>query len=144
MKKIFLLFVSVALVGASLTSCSSDDNGGSSSEIVGKWYAEKTTYTFMGQQTEQAYTHACPSEKDYVNFKSNGNFVYAEYYSTCELFEDNGTWVINGNELTLTQDGGAEQTIATIVTLTSTKLVIKIDNEDTGGLITDVEVHYKK
>ena len=144
MKKLFLLFVGVALAGTSLISCSSDDNGGSSSDIVGKWYAEKTVYTFMGQRVEQPYEHECSSERDYSEFKSNGNFVYGEYSSACELFEDFGNWVKNGNELTLTQTGGGEQTTVTILTLTSSKLVIKLSDEDTGGLMTDVEVHYKK
>lgn len=142
MKRKFLLFVSVVLVGTSLISCSSDDNGGSSSDIVGKWYPEKVSYTFMGENIEEPHEYLCPSKKDYVDFKSNGTLFSVDYDENCEAYEFDGTWVKNGNELTVTGDG--ETDTMTIVTLTSSKLVLKIESEDLGGLVSDVEVHYKK
>jgi hypothetical protein len=141
MKRIFLLFVSVALVGTSLISCSSDDNGGSSGDLVGKWYPEKSVYTFMGQNMDEPHEHLCPSKKDYVEFKSNGTFLAVDHEEDCQAYEDEGTWVKNGNELTITGDG--ETGTVTIVSLTSSKLVVKTTMNE-GGMNMEFEVHYKK
>ena len=142
MKKIFLLLVSVALVGTSLISCSSDDNDGSSSgDLVGKWYPEKTVSTILGEEYEEEYEHYCSTKKDYVEFKSNGAVYSVDYEEDCQAYESDGTWVKSGNDLTVTI--GEETETFKISTLTSSKLVVKTTITELGVNM-DIEVHYKK
>lgn len=142
MKKIFFLFVSVALLIASLISCSSDDNGGSSSgSLVGKWYPEKVVTIFMGESDEEEHEHLCASKKDYVELKSNGTFLSVDHDEDCVAYEDEGTWVKEGNQLTVVSDG--EAFTAEIVSITSSKFVIK-ETVTWAGMTIEYEIHYKK
>jgi len=89
MKKIFILFFSIAV----LTSCSSDDDGGSASDdkILGKWFV-----------TEINNTGAFPIEindcnrQSFIDFKSDftaDSALYAEENGECNVDNsENDDW----------------------------------------------------
>ncbi len=89
MKKIFLLFFSLAL----LTSCSSDDDGGSTGDdqILGKWFVAEINNT--GALNIQA--NDC-NRQSFIDFKSNfkaDSALYAEDGGECNVDNsENDDW----------------------------------------------------
>lgn len=131
MKKLLILFLSVATSGLLLTSCSDDDE---SASINGKWEFYQTGFSFGGQEELEFYEHSEGCNKDYLEFLGGGVLNDVSYFNngeSCEEFSDQGSWSKNGNTLTVTYDG--ETYVATIVTLDSTTLKISI-SDDTGGI----------
>lgn len=118
MKKILALGLGILM----LASCSSDDNDNSidAAKLTGKkWYYSK--YVVLGQTIP--YENEDPScGRDYNQFLPNGVLEDA-YFSNCELFVDQGAWVLEGNKLTGSFDGDAQT--ATVKKLTDSTLEIE-------------------
>jgi len=94
MKKIFLLFFSLAL----LTSCTSDDDGGNAGDdqILGKW--------FVAEINNSAALNLSVSEcnkQSFINFKGDSNAdseFYTETGGECTLEDsDSSAWSNEGN-----------------------------------------------
>ncbi|MDR6967200.1 hypothetical protein J2X31_001207 [Flavobacterium arsenatis] len=128
MKKVSILFLSA--LALSLGSCGSDDNGnptGTDASIVGKWtYSKVGTGNLLIDYPD----HEEGCAKDYVELTANGVFNdvdYDSFNSPCEVFTDTGTYIKNGNTLTVSYEGNQVET-ADILLLTATEL--KIQGED--------------
>lgn len=127
MRKIFTLGLGLLL----LSSCSSDDNGSSAdvSKLTNKkWYFSK--YVVLGQTIPYENDDATCG-RDYNQFLSNG-VLEEGYYNNCELYLDEGAWVLEGNKLIGSFEGDVQT--ATIKKLTDTALEIesKADYDEDG------------
>jgi len=94
MKKIFLLFFSLAL----LTSCSSDDDGGNSGDdkILGKWFvAEINNSGALNLSASDC------NQQSFIDFKADGNAdsaFYSENGGECILEDsDTSSWSNEGS-----------------------------------------------
>lgn len=91
MKKLLLLFVSVAM----LTACSkdNDDENGSQEPILGTWYLVEIN-------NAQGYEVNDCNSKSYIDFKSDGT-AHSEFYSqnngNCESEANDGNWTAGDN-----------------------------------------------
>lgn len=126
MKKGSILFLSA--LALSLGSCSSDDNGNSTSgSIVGKWTYSKVGFGSNNLINYPDHEEGC--DKDYVELTASGTFIdvdYDSFDSPCEVFTDSGTYSKEGNSLTITYEGDDLDTVE-IVLLTNSQLKIKND-----------------
>lgn len=120
MKAIFkYLFVMISMLTITIgfVGCSDDDNDGGSS-IVGTWVYEED------YGDDEYYCEE-------VTFKSNGTFIveWEEYYDgDYDSGTDRGTYEVDGDELIVKFDG--EISIATIISVTSSKLVLEDEYGD--------------
>lgn len=95
-----------------LTSCSKDDDGGSSSNpIVGTWYTEaysyeEITYNSDGTCTYRRYKsdHTTIRDTDSGTYKVEGNKLTIWWASSSSPWTT--TFSINGNKMTTSEDGG--------------------------------------
>ena len=136
MKKAIIFFVFTLVLGMSFPSCSSSDDPSNSASIVGKWNFSKMSAVVNGVPSpEMDYDgneSGCP--KDYLEFKSGGVYNEADYDgSSCILDIYAGTWVQNGNTITITE--GTDVITAEIVSITSTVLKLKASEVDNGVTI---------
>lgn len=128
MKKVSILFLSA--LALSLGSCGSDDNGnptGTDASIVGKWTYSKVG---SGNLLIDYPEHEEGCDKNYVELTADGVFNdvnYDSFDSPCEVFTDSGTYLKEGNTLSITYDGNFVDTVD-ILLLTETEL--KIQNEE--------------
>ncbi len=130
MKKIVILLVSIISIGLVALSCNKDDDGNAS--IEGKWIFSKEGYT--GDMLTD-YEHTAGCNKDYLVVTSGGQisfFSYEKVSSACSESIDTGTWVKNGNTISISF-GGVVVIEAEIINLTNSELKIR-DTED--GYIT--------
>lgn len=138
MRKIKLF--SLALITGLLFSCSSDDNGGTttSGEIAGKWFNKE--YVVAGQTIPYDDHEECG--KDFIEFSSNNTGRYVDI-NECEEESDAFTYAKDGNKLVITQLDGVEN--AEIVELSSTTLKLKFtyDFMEDGNEVTVIEVFSK-
>lgn len=136
MKKTLLLFVSVLFVSAGFVACSSDDNkGGSDSHslIVGKWEFYKETEYVNGElEYDEAYDHSCPSEKDYVEFGTAGEFIQVNYNETCQVESESATYSLSGDHILINSEDEEDSAILKIITLNSSKLIVESEEEWEG------------
>ena len=128
MKKVSILFLSA--LALTLGSCGSDDNGnptGTDASIVGKWtYSKVGTGNLLIDYPD----HEEGCDKNYVELTANGVFndvTYDSFDAPCEVFTDSGTYLKEGNTLSITYDGNFVDTVD-ILLLTETEL--KIQNEE--------------
>lgn len=88
MKKLTLLLCLVSLI--SVSSCSSDDDGGSSDPVIGTWKAYKSFED--GEEVELSDCY----QKYTATFSSDGTCVFEsydeDYDGNCELDIITGTW----------------------------------------------------
>lgn len=133
----------MAVFGAALMfSCSSDDDGGSggtSGELLGKWYNH--SYRVAGVNIPYDDHETCDGQvtKDYVEFLSTTTGRFVDVWN-CVEESDAFTYTRSGNMITVT-DGDFEET-ATITALTSTTLELQIiydfDGDGTDETVTEV------
>lgn len=103
-----MLSMTLAFVG-----CSDDDNDVSSSSIVGTWSYEEEDYY------------------EEITFKANGIMIVEseEYYNgEWESWTERGTYELDGDKLIANIDD--EIAIVTVVSVTSSKLVLKDEDGD--------------
>ncbi len=141
MKK--LKFAAMAVLGAGLMfSCSSDDDGGSggtSGELLGKWYNQ--SYRVGGITIPYDDHETCDGQltRDYVEFLTSTTGRFVDVWD-CEEEIDAFTYSRSGNSITVT-DGDFVET-ATITALTSTTLELQVsydfDGDGTDEVVTEV------
>lgn len=110
--KYFFVILSMMAMTIGFSACSNDDEGGSSSSIVGTW----------------AYEEDYDGEYYYeeITFKANGTLIVEceeSYYDDFDSWTERGTWEIDGDELIVEIDD--EYVELRIISLTSKKLVLE-------------------
>lgn len=146
MKRLLILFLGFSFT---LTSCSSDDDGGNTinANIVGTW-----TLTKLNSESDFGFATATGQGKDYdatLTFNDQPNQVFGSGSVVLELttyingvaftttdevisFEnqfETGQWELSGNELTLS--GQASEVTITVTKLTSNSLIFRYDTDGT-------------
>ncbi|KAB1158159.1 lipocalin-like domain-containing protein [Flavobacterium luteum] len=132
MKKIILLFISIITIGLTSVSCNKDDDNNSTATIEGKWIPSKEGET---EATLTDYEHTAGCNKDYMIISSGGQISFYSYDNesgTCSESIDTGTWIRNGNTITISYEGVVVLETE-IINLTSSELKTK-DTAD--GFIT--------
>ena len=129
-KNLAFLLIATLLVGFSFTSCSEDDDDYSKSDLVGTWQlvSGKAVTKLAGQVVEE-----WPLGEEglhTITLNQDGTFIsYSEeedWYGDIEIEEDEGTWSLKGNKLTLISDDEDEDPeTAKITKLTSSTLVLE-------------------
>ncbi|MBQ0735020.1 lipocalin family protein [Aquimarina celericrescens] len=112
MKKLGLL---ILLFTSILTSCGSDDdtpngNEQNNSELIGKW-----VQISLSQNGETITLTEC-EKRSTIEFdvQSYTEISIAPVNTDCQVdFEDNGTWQVNGDQLTLTYIEEGEEVVET-------------------------------
>lgn len=116
-KRVFSIFT-VASLAITVLSCSSDDNGGNTSneqnKLLGKWdYVQELALDASGNvvSTYNEDNGVCPA--DIFEFKKDGvlqniDYVFTNNTNECDGDINNGTWNISGNTFKLTIGDGEE------------------------------------
>ena len=129
MKKLNILFLSLVAFGATVTSCSKDDNA-ATSNIEGKWTYDTYTYTDAEGTTGPfyAYEAACPNRK-YFDFKSKGVLEFGianpstQEVNPCKFYIYAGAWKLDKDKLSTTVEGDTKE--VTLISVSTTDLVLK-------------------
>ncbi len=146
MKKIKFYLAAVLIAGLSFTSCSDDDDNGSSTdgEIVAKWTPTRTVNTVNNVEVSSTdYTFNEPGcEKDFTQFLAGGVLNDVIYYKNaaevCTQDADvTGTWTKSGNTLVI-DDANYE-----ITRLTGSELVYKSTVTTSGATLVVTEYFSK-
>lgn len=118
-----------------ITSCSNENSNSNESVLVGKWYYSKEINEINGTQTGiWDWPHPCSTNRDNIEFFSNSNFSESAYLNNCQVDADNsgnGTWSINGNNLTINIWG--EIYYYQIITVNNEVLKLKDINDIQAG-----------
>lgn len=144
MKKTIIFFVFALGSLLFYPSCSSDNNSSDSISLVGKWNFSKMSTVINGAASPETdyegNESGCP--KDFVVFKLGDIYNEGDYDGTaCILDTYVGTWVKNGNVITITE--GNEVFSAEIVSLTSSVLKVKA-TETASGVTVTVNITFTK
>lgn len=137
MKRILILCLGLLTIGLTSTSCSDDEN----TSIEGKWVFDQTGLLINGQESLEPYEHEVGCEKDYWEFKSGGILNDGSYYNdgtNCETEIVTGTYAQSDSNLLISLDG--ESDVATIITLNSSTLKLKVTLIDNGQPIDYITV----
>ena len=112
MKKIIYLALSVIFL--TFSSCSSDSSSNSSTAtVVGKW--KVTNYSIPQNYEPCDYL-------GWIDIKSSGNY---DEFDQCTNETTGGTWVKNGDSMTVTDSQLSIPWTFTIVSLTQTTMVLR-------------------
>jgi hypothetical protein len=124
-------FLTLALGLVLFVSCSGDDNDNviDATKLTNKkWYF--ASYKVAGQTVPYENQDASCG-RDYNEFLSTGVLIDG-YFNNCELFTSQGSWVLDGDKISVSMDG--EIGTATIKSLTATSLELETvgDFDDNG------------
>jgi len=135
MKKTVFYFVAVALT-VSMFSCKKEDKEPS---IIAKWEFSQSGYIDKSaSQTDENlvdWSHGCPTQKDYINYKSAGQFNSKLFFDCNDTAApETGTYTYADNKLTTISNGSTEE--AKVVSLTNENLKIElIQSSDYSDLL---------
>lgn len=119
------------------SSCSKNDDGkGGSASIIGTWrvVSEEGYEIYYGEKDEWNEVYS----EDYyytLTFNKSGRGYTAERYDGLIKDEDNFTWKLSGNKLTIHFEGESEGETGKIEMLTAKTLVLSyewVDGDDRG------------
>ncbi|MCV9929841.1 lipocalin family protein [Flavobacterium sp. LS1R49] len=102
MKKNYILFLFVAVLGLAISSCSSDNDNDAS--IVGKWAFSQYGIGAGGQEALQDHDNEIECGKDYMEFFADGTYkviLFDKENGKCVTIQDGGQYTKNGSTLTL-------------------------------------------
>lgn len=144
MKKLSILFLSVISLGLSVSSCSNDDND--SGSIEGKWQLTEEGVVLNGQEVLQPATNEGGCNSETYEYLENGTVIntYSEFVnSKCTEYNDNGTWSVDGNNLTEKYDGDSTGDKYEIATVTGSQLKLKETYSEAGVTFATIRVFKK-
>lgn len=149
MKKTFLILITVGLFIASSCSKSDSTSGNpSSTDITGTWLYKSVAGTITTPAGSGPMS--CTNTSGTMTLNSNGSYNLSAVSSTCNysiagisiplplsLAASSGTYVRSGTSLTTTPSSGQVFTM-TIQELTSTRMLLRLNQTITTGVTTDV------
>ncbi len=123
--KTAILLTTVLLTGMLFTSCSNDDDS-SEPSIVGTWLQVSGVNETFRDNVSEGRTNETIDADNFIRVTLNADGTFTEFYSESYNGEvktttDKGTYVTNGNMLSLTYEG-EDQTESVEFTLTETEL----------------------
>lgn len=137
MKKVFLLFVSVLIIGVLFTSCTKDVSGPVDMNLIGgKWFFNKSTATSSGitiPYSTSYFKNEDGCNKDYIDILAGGIVKYGDYSLNCVFAGKDGTWTQSGNTITINVTGTSFNGTFNVASLTATELILKIDGTYQGN-----------
>ena len=132
------LFVSASVA---FTACSKDEpvtaNGDSSGNLNGKWENIQEGSIVNGKEVLLTYEHAVGCSKDNFQFLAGGIFKEYSYDNSdkpCELYLATGTWVRDGDVITIYSSGFSNKIEILILDATT----LKVKYELFGEILIDV------
>lgn len=134
-----------------LFSCSSDNNSNSTPEdtlLVGKWevFQGKTFPAgtiITGNEQLNNFNFACPTQKDYVQFGSQGSAKVSTYNNSCNEISNIGTYTKTDFIINFYHNNQFDGTWE-ILSLTNTTLKVKENNPSTGTPEEIIVMNFKK
>jgi hypothetical protein len=155
MKKSILILLSAAIM--LFTSCSKSDtpaNNPATNEIVGTWQYKSVAGTI--NTPAGSGPMSCTNTSGTITLNTNGSYNLSAVSSTCNysvagmsiplplsLAASSGTYVRSGTTLTTTPSSGQVFTM-TIQELTSTRMLLRLNQTITTGVTTDVTYTLEK
>jgi hypothetical protein len=138
MKKI----LGLGLLALAFASCSDDDGPSVNlNELTKKWYFH--SYVVDGEEFPYEEDEELTCAESYLEFKTDNTTVSYEVYGcdgdTPVAWTDNGTYSVEGNQLTANLYGDGNET-ATITELTSSTLKISYEYTEDGVIENYTEV----
>lgn len=147
MKKAMFLVTILFLI---LSSCSSggSDSTSTDAQLVGKWevfqgavYPAGTVIT--GNEPLTNFNFACPTQKDYAQFGSEGTAKVVTYNSACSEEPNIGTYTKTDFLINFYQSGVYDGSWE-IISLNNTTLKVKYPNPPTGTPEEIIVMSFKK
>ena len=153
MKKIKVAAAAFFLGALALTSCSSDDNSGSTPASINAKQTPTKTVVKVGssQEIEEEYlNNEAGCDKDYVEFSATGSVFKDQYFykngsnvCTEDAATAPGTWSKTDDTLIINSEESIYDGNFTIETLSNTDLVISFDTQAGANTVT-TSYHFKK
>jgi hypothetical protein len=137
MKKLSILFLSVLALGMTVVSCSKDDDNEAAASIEGKWNVSKMSITGLGLPAQEIDNpeNAPGCNKNYLEIKTGGVAIEGTYEGTaCKLSTVTGTWVKDGNKITIKL--GADTEVFDVVSVTSSGMTLGTTYTESGITMT--------
>ena len=137
--KTVIIMITAMLTVMLSSSCKKDDDGSGEPSIVGTWLQTSGVNETFRDNVSEGRTNETINSDNFtrVTFNEDGNFdsFYSDYYNgEVETWTDKGSYVIDGNKLTVTVEGGEEDEVVTMeFTVTDTELTTVYKDEYTFG-----------
>lgn len=155
-KKTLLILISASIL--QMTSCSKSDtsSGGSTSggDLTGTWQYKSVAGTVTTPAGPS--NMSCTNTSGTMTLNANGSYILSAVSSSCNytilgmsvpmplsLAASSGTYVRSGSSLTTTPTSGQAFTM-TIQELTSSRMLLKLNQTITTGVTTDVTYTLEK
>lgn len=145
MKKLNILLLFITTLGLTFTSCSSDNENGNNSSIVGKWEFSQYGVGPIGQEIFIDRSNITECGKDYMEFLSDGTYkvvLFKKDNGKCTTIEDNGKYIKNGSTLSLKKDNieNLEPAESEIITLNESTLKLRILNKIENQTVSEISI----
>lgn len=120
----------VTLLSISFYSCQEDNFVDSTasyeSRIIGKWeYLSELGFTNDDEHYDKDWEHNCSTDKDYIEFKSNGMYYELSYNEDCDESSKMGSYkVIDHTTITFNSN-----ILYTIISVNDTHLTLGYEGE---------------
>ncbi|MBF7092929.1 lipocalin family protein [Flavobacterium sp. ALJ2] len=144
MKKNCILFLFVATLGLSISSCSNDNEASIEAtwEITHEGEIDKDGKEILTPVSDEGNC-----AKTTITFSAGGIFSgsYSEYNnSKCQTFSDKGVWSKSGNTLTIKYEGETEGDSGEILELSDSTLKLKYTETNEDKVVEIYVVVYKR
>lgn len=120
--RLYMVFLlSLTMVG--LASCSDDDEGGSTSDLVGTWQSVRWE-EYEKVDGKIVYEDSRNDDSSKMTFHADGTYDLYEYTGKQWESSESGVWKYKGGKLYLSSDGYDYDDDANVASLSSTQLVL--------------------
>lgn len=138
MKKNYILFLFVAILGVAVSSCSSDNNDNASIEATWEITHEGEIDLTTSKETLLPVSTEGNCGASTITFSKGGVFTdfYTEYSnSKCHNYSDTGVWTRTASKLTIKYGSEDSTETAEIVELSKSTLKIKFTETNSDGKV---------
>lgn len=129
--KNLLKLILLSVITIAFSSCSKNEETviEPTLTIVGKWeFSKQVTYDNSNQEVITDYTHRCPSQKDFIQFESNGVYNSTASSSNCISETETRTYVYENKVVKLYNGSDLISYSIQVLSLSANELKIKYVN----------------
>lgn len=135
--KTVIIMTTVMLTGMLSISCNKDDDGSGEPSIVGTWLLTSGVNETFRDNVSEGRTNETIDADNFTRVTLNADGTFTEFYSESYNGEvktttDKGTYVTDGNKLSVTYEGGDEADSVEF-TLTETELTTVFEEKFMGN-----------